>query len=297
MRTRPPRAYTFPLVLLVVVVLDWYYIGTAQFVNALTIGGVYALIALGYTMVYGIIELINFAHGDVFMVGSMVTMFLLTQLGLSGAVNNPIELAVLLVVTFLWAMTIMGIIGVIIERFAYRPLRNAPKLAPLITAIGVSFILENIAQILVGPSPVSVPQIIDTQAQVSLLGTEVSVLKLFVVVIAVALMVVLQLFITRTRMGRAMRSTAMDRDAAELMGVDIKRVSTFAYAIYTGLTAMAGVLIGSIYSITAQDGPEYTLLAFFVVVLAGLGSVGGVLIVSRVLQASWRVWEDLGGAA
>ena len=127
MRTRSPRAYTFPIVLLVVVVLDWYYIGTAQFVNALTIGGVYALIALGYTMVYGIIELINFAHGDVFMVGSMVTMFLLTQLGLSGAVNNPIELAVLLVVTFLWAMTIMGIIGVIIERFAYRPLRNAPK--------------------------------------------------------------------------------------------------------------------------------------------------------------------------
>ena len=148
-----------------------------QLINGLTLGAVYAVVALGYTMVYGIIELINFAHGDVFMVGSMVTMFLLTQLGLSGAVNNPIELAVLLVVTFLWAMTIMGIIGVIIERFAYRPLRNAPKLAPLITAIGVSFILENIAQILVGPWPISGPQSIDAQARGSLLGTQVSVLK------------------------------------------------------------------------------------------------------------------------
>ena len=270
------RAYAFPLALLVIAVLDWVYIGTEQFVNALTIGGVYALIALGYTMVYGIIELINFAHGDVFMMGSMATMFLLTQLGLNGAVTDPVRLIILLVFTFLWAMILTGILGVVIERFAYRPLRNAPKLAPLITAIGVSFILENIAQILVGPSPVSVPQIINTQAEVSILGTQVSALKVFVIVVAVSLMVVLQLFISRTRMGRAMRSTAMDRDAAELMGVDINGTIAITFFIGSALAGAAGVVQGLYFGTTFfQIGFQAGLKAFTAAVLGGIGNITG----------------------
>jgi len=197
-----------PAVLLLLATLDWGYVGTEQFVNALTIGAVYALIALGYTMVYGIIELINFAHGDVFMVGSFVTYWLLSSLGFRGTISDLPLLLVVVLGTFLVAMVVMGGIGVVIERFAYRPLRNAPRLAPLITAIGVSFILQNIIQIFFGPSPVSAAQVIDVQARVDLGGVDVSVVKLFVIAVAFILMIALQTFVSRTRMGRAMRSTA-----------------------------------------------------------------------------------------
>jgi branched-chain amino acid transport system permease protein len=137
-------------------------LGPAQFVNALTLGAIYALVAIGYTMVYGIIELINFAHGDVFMVGTFVSLSFLTSLGFSGAVREPLLLVVLLVAVFVFTMVVMGLVGVLIERSAYRPLRNAPRLAPLITAIGVSFILQNIVQIFYGPFQTNSPQIFPT---------------------------------------------------------------------------------------------------------------------------------------
>ena len=150
-------------------VVFYLAIGPAQFINALTIGAIYALVALGYTMVYGIIELINFAHGDMFMVGAFASMFVLTSvLGQEGSATSIPQTVFLLVTTFVIVMAVMGLLGAAIERFAYRPLRNAPRLAPLITAIGVSFILQNIIQIAFGPSPINTPQVIPPSAKIQI---------------------------------------------------------------------------------------------------------------------------------
>jgi len=276
MRRRPGRALLIPAVLLLVATLDWRYIGTEQFVNALTIGAVYALIALGYTMVYGIIELINFAHGDVFMVGSFVTYWLLSSLGFHGTISDLPLLVVVVLGTFLAAMVVMGGVGVVIERFAYRPLRNAPRLAPLITAIGVSFILQNIIQIFFGPSPVSAAQVIDVQARVSLGGVDVSVVKLFVIAVAFILMIALQTFVSRTRMGRAMRSTAIDRDAAQLMGVDINTTIAVTFFLGSALAGAAGVVqILYLGTTNFQLGFQAGLKAFTWAVVGGIGNITG----------------------
>ena len=276
MRRRPGRALLVPAVLVLLAILDWVYMGTEQFVNALTIGAVYALIALGYTMVYGIIELINFAHGDVFMVGSFVTYWLLSSLGFNGTISDLPLLVVVLVGTFLAAMVVMGGIGVVIERFAYRPLRNAPRLAPLITAIGVSFILQNIIQIFFGPSVISAPQVMDVQARVNLGGVDVSVVKLFVIAVAFILMIALQTFVSRTRMGRAMRSTAIDRDAAQLMGVDINTTIAVTFFIGSALAGAAGVVqVLYLGTTNFQLGFQAGLKAFTSAVLGGIGNITG----------------------
>ncbi len=172
------------LVIVLAVVFAW--MGPAQFVNALTLGAIYALIAIGYTMVYGIIELINFAHGDVFMVATFVALSFLTTLGFNAAITDPALLIVVLVVLFAFTMIVMGFVGVIIERVAYRPLRNAPRLAPLITAIGVSFILQNIVQGVppyfgYGPFNTNSPQIFPTDAFIKIGNTSIPVLSLFIV--------------------------------------------------------------------------------------------------------------------
>ncbi len=276
MRRRPGRALLIPTVLLLLAALDWSYVGTEQFVNALTIGAVYALIALGYTMVYGIIELINFAHGDVFMVGSFVTYWLLSSLGFNGTISDLPLLVVVVVGAFLVAMVVMGVVGVVIERFAYRPLRNAPRLAPLITAIGVSFILQNIIQIFFGASPVSAPQVIDVQARVNLGGVDVSLVKLFVIAVAFILMIALQTFVSRTRMGRAMRSTAIDRDAAQLMGVDINTTIAVTFFLGSALAGAAGVVqVLYLGTTNFQLGFQAGLKAFTSAVLGGIGNITG----------------------
>ena len=276
MRPRSGRSLLVPAVLLLLAVLDWAYVGTEQFVNALTIGAVYALIALGYTMVYGIIELINFAHGDVFMVGSFVTYWLLTSLGYNGTIADVPLLVVVLAGTFLIAMLVLGGIGVVIERFAYRPLRNAPRLAPLITAIGVSFILQNIIQIFFGPSPISAPQVMDVQARIDIGGVDVSVVKLFVIAVAFILMIALQTFVSRTRMGRAMRSTAIDRDAAQLMGVDINTTIAVTFFLGSALAGAAGVVqVLYLGTTNFQLGFQAGLKAFTSAVLGGIGNITG----------------------
>jgi branched-chain amino acid transport system permease protein len=270
------RRFALPAVLLALLVAEFYFVGTAQFINALSRGGVYALIALGYTMVYGIIELINFAHGDVFMVGSFVSMWILTTFKIPEAIHDPVPLVAVLIGVFGATMIVMGIVGVTIERLAYRPLRNAPRLAPLITAIGVSFILQNIIQILFGPSPVNTPQVIDTQIRVSVGGVDVSLIQLFVIAVAVILMVVLQLFVTRTRMGRAMRSTSIDRDAAQLMGVDINTTIAVTFFIGAALAGAAGVVQGLYFGSTDfQLGFQAGLKAFTAAVLGGIGNIAG----------------------
>ncbi len=246
-----------------------------QFINALTIGALYALVALGYTMVYGIIELINFAHGDVWMCGSFVSWYVITTLGIKGPITDPIWLGVVLVLCFVTAMVVMGIVGVVIERFAYRPLRNAPRLAPLITAIGVSYILENLIEVSISDSIVTIPRLIPNN-QLSLGFFSISVVNLFVIIMAVVLMVALQLFITRTRLGRAMRSTAADRDAAQLMGVDINQTIAITFFIGSALAGAAGVVQGLYLGYSQfQIGFYGGLRAFTAAVLGGIGNTTG----------------------
>ena len=231
-------------------------------------------------MVYGIIELINFAHGDVFMVGAFTSMWIMTgPLGLPDKpIDDPIRLTGVLVVVVLVTMVVMGMVGVIIERFAYRPLRHAPRLAPLITAIGVSFILQNIIQSLFSTSPYATPQIFP-RVKLDLLGGSIGVLNIFMVVIAVALMLALQLFVGRTRLGRAMRSTAMDREAAELMGVDINQTIAITFFIAAALAGAAGVIQGLYFgSIQYNLGFNAGLFAFTAAVLGGIGNTTGAAI-------------------
>ena len=266
-------------------------LGVPQFVNAMTLGSIYALVALGYTMVYGIIELINFAHGDVFMVGAFASLWVLTvPLGLADRpINDPLRLAGILFIVVLAVMLLMGLVGVIIERFAYRPLRHAPRLAPLITAIGVSFILQNIIQSLFGPSPHPTPQIfpkIDllTIQSFDLLGLHVDggtvrALNTVMVVVAIALMAALQLFVGRTRLGRAMRSTAQDREAAELMGVDINQTIAITFFLAAALAGAAGVINGLYFgSVQFNLGFYSGLKAFTAAVLGGIGNTAGAAI-------------------
>jgi branched-chain amino acid transport system permease protein len=269
-----PYLFVVALALIVYVV-----IGPQQFVNALTIGGIYALVALGYTMVYGIIELINFAHGDVFMVGAFASMFVLTNiLGQdtnSSATSLP-QAVFLIAAVFAIVMPVMGLLGVAIERFAYRPLRNAPRLAPLITAIGVSFILQNLIQIIYGPSPVNTPQVIPPNARIQIGGLSIGLINVFVIVVSVSLMVALQLFVNRTRLGRAMRSTASDRDAAQLMGVDINRTIALTFFIGSALAGAAGIVQGFYFgTIQFNLGFQAGLKAFTAAVLGGIGNITG----------------------
>jgi branched-chain amino acid transport system permease protein len=276
-RIRVPR---LALIIAGAILVAFITLGVQQFQNFLTLGAVFALIALGYTMVYGIIELINFAHGDVFMVGAFTSMWLMTgPLGLPDKpIDDPIRLTGVLVVVVLITMVFMGMVGVIIERFAYRPLRHAPRLAPLITAIGVSFILQNIIQSLFSTSPYATPQIFP-RVKVDLLGGSIGALNIFMVVIAVGLMLALQLFVSRTRLGRAMRSTAMDREAAELMGVDINQTIAITFFIAAALAGAAGVIQGLYFgSIQYNLGFNAGLFAFTAAVLGGIGNTTGAAI-------------------
>jgi branched-chain amino acid transport system permease protein len=263
----------------VALVIAWLLLGTQQFANFLTLGAIYALIALGYTMVYGIIELINFAHGDVFMVGSFLAMWVLTiPLGLTGAITQPLELIVVLAIVMAVTMVVMGLLGVFIERFAYRPLRHAPRLAPLITAIGVSFILQNVVYSIFGPSPRNVPQVFPL-TRFDFLGGKISFLSVFMLIVAVGLMVALQLFVSRTRLGRAMRSTAQDREAAELMGVDINQTIAITFFLAAALAGSAGVIQGLYFGSTKFDlGFFAGLKAFTAAVLGGIGNTTGAAI-------------------
>ncbi len=228
-----------------------------QVVNGLSLGGIYALIALGYTMVYGIIELINFAHGDVYTLGTFFSLAVLTLLGVSGEVHGPALIGVV-ILTIAVAMLLCGLTGVIIERLAYRRLRAAPRLAPLITAIGMSFILENLMQYWRGPSPVAFPQVI---------------------ALAIVMMVVLQLFIFNTKLGKAMRATAQDRDAAQLMGININTTIALTFLIGSALAGAAGFVSGVYYGSTwFFNGFAAGLKAFTAAVLGGIGNLAGAML-------------------
>ncbi len=248
-----------------------------QLVNGLSLGGIYALVALGYTMVYGIIELINFAHGDVYTLGTFFSLAILTALGVTGVVSGPALIPIVLV-TVVAAMLLCGTTGVLIERLAYRRLRNAPRLAPLITAIGISFILENVMQLWRGPSPVAFPDVIPNPT-VQLGGVVIGAKQGLVVATAVVMMVALQLFIYRTRLGKAMRATAQDREAAQLMGININTTIALTFLIGSALAGAAGFVSGVYYGTTwFFNGFEAGLKAFTAAVLGGIGNIAGAML-------------------
>ncbi len=248
-----------------------------QIVNGLSLGGIYALIALGYTMVYGIIELINFAHGDIYTLGTFFSLAILTGMGVSGEMHG-VALAWTVLVTILAAMLLCGIVGVLIERLAYRRLRNAPRLAPLITAIGMSFILENIMQLWRGPSPVPFPQVVPNPS-IAFHGVEVSAKQVLVIGFAIVMMIALQVFIQKTKMGKAMRATAQDRDAAQLMGININTTIAMTFLIGSALAGAAGFASGVYYGTTwFFNGFEAGLKAFTAAVLGGIGNIPGAML-------------------
>jgi branched-chain amino acid transport system permease protein len=248
-----------------------------QTVNALSIGAIYALVALGYTMVYGIIELINFAHGDIFMLGAFLSVVFIGGItGQTGAVENVPLLIVLLIGAMLFTMPIIGLLNVSIEKLVYRPLRNAPRVAPLITAVGVSFILQNVALTLAGSGDRSAPQIFPLAWQIPFGGASVSVLSIFIFILSLCLMIALQTFVSRSRLGRAMRATAQDREASALMGVDLNQTISLTFLLGGMLAAAAGVVWGLRFGFVRFDlGFNSGLKAFTAAVLGGIGNITG----------------------
>ena len=251
-----------------------------QTVNALSIGAIYALIALGYTMVYGIIELINFAHGDIFMLGAFGSVvFLGAIMGQTGPVTSILPLALLMIGALAFTMPIIGLLNVAIERTVYRPLRNAPRLAPLITAIGMSFILQNFALIVAGSGDRSSPQVFPLEWQIPFGGASISVLSIFIFVLSVVLMLGLQAFVGRSRLGRAMRATAQDREASSLMGVDPNQTIALTFLLGGMLAAAAGVVWGLRFGFVRFDlGFNSGLKAFTAAVLGGVGNITGAVL-------------------
>ncbi len=248
-----------------------------QLVNGLSLGGIYALIALGYTMVYGIIELINFAHGDVYTFGTFTSLAVLTGLGVSGELHGPALIGVV-ALTIVAAMLTCGALGALIELLAYRRLRNAPRLAPLITAIGVSFILENVMQLWHGPSPIAFPEVIPNPTA-TIAGVDVSAKQILVIALALVMMTALQLFIYNTKIGKAMRATAQDRDAAQLMGINVNTTIVVTFLIGSALAGAAGFVSGVYYGNTwFFNGFEAGLKAFTAAVLGGIGNIVGAML-------------------
>ena len=259
---------------------NWHYF-LAELLNGLTLGSLYALIALGYTMVYGVLKLLNFAHGDVFMVGAYIGWFVLNALGSPSAPVLP--LVPLLLLAVLASMAGCAGLGVTIERFAYRPLRRAPRIAPLITALGVSYLLEQSATLLWGANPreynlfelrngelyhtITIGNLTIQYAQILAIGS------------AVLLMVALTLFVERTRTGKAMRAVSFDTEAASMMGIDIDRVIMVTFLIGSALAGAGGVMWGVVQSsLNPYMGFGVGLKAFTAAVVGGIGNIFGAML-------------------
>ncbi|HEX6348004.1 MAG TPA: branched-chain amino acid ABC transporter permease [Candidatus Dormibacteraeota bacterium] len=250
-----------------------YFLQTV--VYGLAGGSLYALIALGYTMVYGIIELINFAHADVVSFGGFISLYMVTAFGFKeGVVNGPLVMVGLVFITAA-TMLLCGTLNVTIERVAYRPLRNAPRVSPLITAAGMSFVLEGVMFLWKGPVNNHYPDLIPAGA-VTALGTTVRTKDALVVVLALLLMLALDTFVTRSKLGKAMRATAQDRDAASLMGIDINRTIAATFFIGALLAGFAGTMYGLYFGNIVFDlGFATGLVAFTAAVLGGIGNIRG----------------------
>ncbi len=250
-----------------------------QLVNGLTLGSVYAIVALGYTMVYGIIQLINFAHGEVVMIGAMVAYSVIVALVGAGVTLPPVAIVLL---GALAAIPVCMAVGYTLERVAYRPLRRAPRLAPLITAIGLSIILQHLALIIWSRNPLAYPQIIETipyHITSNPNGATITNVQIAIIIASVLMMAGLLLLVYRTKLGIAMRAIAQNQAVAGLMGIDINRVIALTFVIGAGLGAAAGVMVGSYYGIAHyQMGFLLGLKAFSAAVLGGIGNLAGAML-------------------
>ena len=266
--------------------LDQSSLFLQQLVNGITLGGVYALIAVGYTMVYGVIQLINFAHGEVYMLGGFLAYTLVAVLGM------PFFPA------FILTLLICALLGVILDFVAYRPLRKAPRLAALITAIGMSIFLQNMALLIWGSQIKSYPRdmlpAFFSDAAITFADVSLSWLQLFILAITLLSMIVLHLTIHKTRIGMAMRAISQDKTASALMGIGVNRVISFTFAIGSAMGGMAGILVGLYYNaIFPTMGYVAGIKAFAAAVLGGIGSVpgamlgGGVLGIAEVMGAGY----------
>ena len=236
-------------------------------ISGLSLGSVYAIIALGYTMVYGIAKMLNFAHGDVIMVGGYVSFLALSNLHL------PTWVAILL------AIVVCTVLGVVIEGLAYRPLRQAPSLAVLITAIGVSYFLQNAAQLLWGANPISYNSVITGTISFGGGALNISVISLVTIAVCIIIMIGLSIFISKSKMGKAMRACSEDKGAAQLMGINVNKTISVTFAIGSALAAIAGVLLCSSYpQLMPTTGSMPGIKAFTAAVFGGIGSVPGAFI-------------------
>lgn len=240
-----------------------------QLINGLQVGSIYALVALGYTMVYGIVKLINFAHGDIIMVGAYVS---LTCVSILAGMGLPVWACVFP------AVIICSLLGMLSEKIAYRPLRNSPRISSLITAIGISLFLENAAMLIFTPNPKSFPKVFDAPP-INVLGMQINFVTIITILISVGIMICLQLFVKRTKMGKAMLAVSEDEGAAKLVGINVNSTIQLTFAIGSGLAAIASVLYVSSYpQIQPMMGSMLGLKAFVAAVLGGIGIIPGAMI-------------------
>ncbi|NCT37326.1 branched-chain amino acid ABC transporter permease [Bacillus sp. EB93] len=260
-----------------------------QLVNGISLGSIYALIALGYTMVYGIVKLINFAHGDVFMVGSFVGFYAITVMDLS------------FIPALLISMATCAVFGVLIERIAYKPLRNATRIAALITAIGVSLLIENGLIYIRGAQPEAYPNNVLPMDKLDIFGVSISSQSILILSVSIILMIILQFVVHKTKIGKAMRAVSFDSEAAKLMGINVNNTISATFAIGSALAGAAGVIFGIYYiKIEPLMGVLPGLKAFVAAVLGGIGiipgaMVGGLLlgvIEALVSAAGYSLWRD-----
>jgi len=250
-----------------------------ELVNGIIVGSLYALIALGFSMVYGVLKLLNFAHGDLYMVGAFVGYFVIQWFGGPTALTIPVPL--LLTIMFVLAALLTGGLGVAIERFAYRPLRNAPRIAPLITAIGISFFLENAALLLFGAQfrVYNTPDFIPFSSGFSIGSVTIDAVQIMVVVLGLVLMIGLRQLVIQTKLGKQMRAVAADREAAEMLGINVNFIIAATFFLGSALAGVAGVMAGLLFNqVTNTIGFVAGLKAFTAAVVGGIGSLPGAML-------------------
>ena len=245
-----------------------------QLINGLAVGGIYALVALGYTMVYGVLKLINFAHGDIFTIGAYLGMTLLVSGGLSGSMTPVLAVGLVVIIVF----GLVALLGVALERVAYRPLRKANRLA-VVSALGASIVFQNAVMLIYGARVYVYPENLIPTLTFNIFGLNVPVMRIIVIVSSLVLMLALYAFINRTRMGTAIRAVAIDQGAARLMGINVDRVISLVFFIGAGLGGVAGVMVGTYYGqIDFTMGWSYGLKAFTAAILGGIGNIPGAMI-------------------
>lgn len=247
-----------------------------QILNGITVGGVYALIALGYTMVYGILELINFAHGEIYMIGAYLGIIFIGMFTVVGLTQQSLLLALLL--TFILSVVFCSAYGFTIEKLAYKPLRKAPRLSPLISAIGVSIFLQNYVMLTQGATDKVFPHIIET-TKIEFFNLTITALQLFIIIASILLMALLHLYVMKTKTGKAMRAVAQDKVMASLLGINIDRIISVTFIIGSGLAAIAGLMVAMYYGlVNYYIGYIAGIKAFAAAVLGGIGSIPGAML-------------------